>query len=317
MLIQLLFFGVPSKFTPSATVNMKLRHTRWGSDAQDTWTLPYFDVDIGSFGQSDPSSIMNWFKLHHRPRAKPPDDDFGSSHSEPVFHLPSFCLDNIFPPDYDPSEIMHICRFDNMLTKQDLPALFTLLESPSAYTTQDLHTTPPLIVDSGASKCITPLRSDFVKYRPSTAVIHGLSSTCNVAGEGIVNWNVIDTEGNQVPIQVPGYHIPTADVRLFSPQDFFKRFDGHSILNAIKLTLHLVTGEILDAPIMSHNRGTSHPFRVVLLDIFFRVQDIRRSSISITTRVDKYQLDRRSKGVPTASLPTISRIISENTIPNA
>ena len=248
VLIQLLLLGDPTNFTPSAAVAMKLRHTQWGSDAQDTWTLPYFDVDISSFGSSNPSSIMRMFKFHSRPPAKPPHDGFASP-SEPVFHLPSLCLNNIFTPDHDPSDIMHIYRFDNMLTKQDIPALFTLLESPLAYNAQDLHTTPLLIVDSGASKCITPLRSDFVKYRSSTATIHGLASTCHVAGEGIVSWNVIDTEGNQVPIKLPGYHIPTAEVRLFSPQDFFKRFDGYSILNALKLSLHFVTGEVLDAPI--------------------------------------------------------------------
>ena len=261
MLLQLLLLG-PPKFTPSAPVAMKLRHLQWESDAPATWTLPYFDVDVDSFGSTDPSSIMNIFKRHQRPPPKPPeqdrffpppptlpdiDDEFDSP-SAHSFRLESFCLDDVFASDYDPSDIMQIYRFNNILTHSDFPVFFTMLEQHSAFNAQGLHSTPKLIVDSGASKCITPLRSDFIKYYPSTAVIHGLSANCNVSGEGIINWQVIDNNGNQVSIQLPGYHIPSAEVRLLSPQEYFRRFGGHSVMTAFKITLHLITKHVLEAP---------------------------------------------------------------------
>lgn len=263
LFFQLLLLG-PPKFKPSAPVAMKLKHTSWQSDAPAPWKLEYFDIDIASFGISDPSSIMNrTFNGFRRPPPTPPNYKYSppppapssndhmksnTTDMSPRFQLDSICLDNIFSSNYDPSNIMQIYRFNNILTRSDIPAFFTMMEKTSIFSAQDIHSTPPLIVDSGASKCITPLRSDFVKYHPSTAVIHGLSATCNVAGEGLINWQVIDTDGNQVPIQIPGYHIPSAEVRLFSPQEYFRRYGGHSIMTALKITLHLVTNNVLDAP---------------------------------------------------------------------
>ena len=71
-----------------------------------------------------------------------------------------------------------------------------------------------VIVDSGASVCISPHRSDFVTYNNSNMKIKDLSSSNTVAGEGIVRWNLEDSLGNPVEIEVLGYHIPTAEVRL-------------------------------------------------------------------------------------------------------
>jgi hypothetical protein len=43
-----------------------------------------------------------------------------------------------------------------------------------------------LIVDTGASVCITPQRSDFITYQPSNMKIKDPSSTNKVKGEGIL-----------------------------------------------------------------------------------------------------------------------------------
>jgi hypothetical protein len=83
-----------------------------------------------------------------------------------------------------------------------------------------------LIVNSGASVCISPLCLDFVMYKPSTMKIKDLLSSNEVEGEGIIKWNVIDKHGHNVAIDVPGYHIPGADVCLLSPQVLVQCFGG-------------------------------------------------------------------------------------------
>jgi hypothetical protein len=75
-----------------------------------------------------------------------------------------------------------------------------------------------LIVDSGASVCISPLRSDFITYKPSQIKINDLSSSNKVQGEGIIKWCVLDSSGQEISIEVPGFHIPGVKVRLLSPQ---------------------------------------------------------------------------------------------------
>jgi hypothetical protein len=83
-----------------------------------------------------------------------------------------------------------------------------------------------LIVDSGASVCISPLCLDFVTYKPSIMKIKDLSSSNEVEDEGIIKWNVINKRGHNVKINVPGYHIPGADVRLLSSQVLVQLFVG-------------------------------------------------------------------------------------------
>jgi hypothetical protein len=78
----------------------------------------------------------------------------------------------------------------------------------------------PLIVDSGASVCITPCKDDFKpgSYRHSKMKVWDLSSENTVDGEGIVQWPVKDKNGNTHVIELPGLHIESAGVRLLSPQ---------------------------------------------------------------------------------------------------
>eukprot|EP00804_Cyclotella_cryptica_P021034 CCRYP_019780-RA/>CCRYP_019780-RA protein AED:0.55 eAED:0.47 QI:0/-1/0/1/-1/1/1/0/114 len=79
--------------------------------------------------------------------------------------------------------------------------------------------TCPLIMDSGASCCISPCRGDFGSdYASSDIQITYLSSTNEVCGKGLITWRVLDTNGREVEIKLPGYHVPSALVRLLSPQ---------------------------------------------------------------------------------------------------
>ncbi|MFN9943753.1 MAG: hypothetical protein ACK56I_30195, partial [bacterium] len=44
------------------------------------------------------------------------------------------------------------------------------------------------------------------------------------------------------------YHIETVDIRLFSPQCYFKSFGGHAHLTKKNISLHLSNGEIIEVP---------------------------------------------------------------------
>ena len=107
---------------------------------------------------------------------------------------------------------------------------------------------PPLIVDSGASCCISPCKSDFESYSPSSAKIKDLSGTNTVAGEGMLVWRVLDQHGREHTISIKGYHIPAASVRLLSPQALYKSVGGHGEQDLLKYSLVLLDNIVLEAP---------------------------------------------------------------------
>eukprot|EP00804_Cyclotella_cryptica_P015074 CCRYP_000647-RA/>CCRYP_000647-RA protein AED:0.72 eAED:0.72 QI:0/0/0/0.5/1/0.5/2/0/813 len=110
----------------------------------------------------------------------------------------------------------------------------------------------PLIVDSGASCCISPCREDFGDdYATSDVKITDLSSTNRVQGQGTITWRVLDCYGKEVTLTIPGYHIPSASVRLLSPQRLLtvdSLRGGTAIQDATKYSFRLHNGIVLDAP---------------------------------------------------------------------
>ena len=112
----------------------------------------------------------------------------------------------------------------------------------------------PLVVDSGASVCISPCRSDFVTYKPSKAKIKDLSSTNRVEGEGLVRWHVLDADGKSVSVELPAFHIPQAEVRLLSPQLLYDFAGGHGVQTASEYRLILHDGTTLVASNCSRSR---------------------------------------------------------------
>jgi hypothetical protein len=107
----------------------------------------------------------------------------------------------------------------------------------------------PLIIDSGASVCITPHHSDFINYKPSTVKIKDLRSSNNMAGEGLLRWKVEDVSGQTVNLDLPlpGYHIPGAKVRLLSPQVLILMFGGHTKQKNCNVEVYLADGVVLHA----------------------------------------------------------------------
>ena len=110
----------------------------------------------------------------------------------------------------------------------------------------------PLIVDSSASCCISPCHGDFGSdYASSDVQITELSSTNKVCGKGLITWRVLNTNGKEVEIKLPGYHVPSALVRLLSPQCLLAAGSiggGHGTPDESKYRFHLNNGIVLDAP---------------------------------------------------------------------
>jgi hypothetical protein len=101
----------------------------------------------------------------------------------------------------------------------------------------------PLIVDTGASICVSPRRDDFISYKKSNIKIKALSSSSNVVGEGMIRWNVYNKEGSITTIEIKGYHIPEAEVRLLSPQVLLTLVDGKGHMSSKGLRLELGADE--------------------------------------------------------------------------
>ncbi len=59
--------------------------------------------------------------------------------------------------------------------------------------------------------------------------IKDLSSSNQVAGEGILRWSIQDTHGASVIIKLMGCHIPNAEVCLLSPQVLLNTIGGKAI----------------------------------------------------------------------------------------
>jgi len=110
----------------------------------------------------------------------------------------------------------------------------------------------PLIVDLGASCCISPCREDFgLDYATSDVKITDLSSTNTVHGKGLLTWYVLDIDGKEVEIKIPGSHVPSTSIWLLSPQCLLMADSiggGYGTQDASKYCFHLNNGIILDSP---------------------------------------------------------------------
>lgn len=70
----------------------------------------------------------------------------------------------------------------------------------------------------------------------------------------MLSWHVVDLDGKQVNITLPGYHIPTAEVRLLSPQLLLAQYGGYSHQTARKIQIHLNSGEVMEASYCNRTR---------------------------------------------------------------
>jgi hypothetical protein len=139
-----------------------------------------------------------------------------------------------FLATHDPSRIMdiysifaHPNKDEGVVTVPLKAALISSFEYP--YCLSSKIDNSSVIIDSGASVCISPNQSDFITYKDSKMKIKDLSSSNKVAGEGILRWKLQDVNGDLVHVELLGYHIPNAEVHLLSPQVLLQTIGGHTL----------------------------------------------------------------------------------------
>ena len=124
----------------------------------------------------------------------------------------------------------------------------------------------PIVIDTGASCSVTPNIHDFI-YPPtkaSTNTMEGLNGqTTDVLGEGTIKWEIEDQKGILGNIETTAYYVPSANIRLFSPQSYIR---DHKIqrnpkcqmlLDEAGISLTTAQGTVLTFPIQT---GSNLPF---------------------------------------------------------
>jgi hypothetical protein len=92
------------------------------------------------------------------------------------------------------------------------------------------HPELPIVIDAGASVSVTRHIRDFRGpfQKCPTKSLDGLSFKKNALGMGKVTWEVQDFYGVKRTITTMVYYVPTANIRLFSPKDYFDEQNGGS-----------------------------------------------------------------------------------------
>ena len=118
----------------------------------------------------------------------------------------------------------------------------------------------PIVIDTGASICVTPNAADFINgiSTGNLPELRGLNHTSQVAGTGLVEWTVVDVNNRVRKIRAWAFYVPDATIRLFSPQSYFQEQGGEELRCTKNETiLAMADGEALVFP---YNPDTNLPF---------------------------------------------------------
>ena len=117
-----------------------------------------------------------------------------------------------------------------------------------------------LIWDTGGSCGLTPFKSDFIDYFECDIDVRDVTKVNKVIGIGTTLHKFVDDAGNDVYLPCVSYHLPTTDVRLFSPQVYHQIYGGHSIVNGDEVVMCVrYDGKLKTIPIPIDRGGTNLP----------------------------------------------------------
>ena len=94
-----------------------------------------------------------------------------------------------------------------------------------------------VIWDSGASCSITFLKEDFMGELEPVNKLTRLCGVCkglDIAGHGLVSWNVPDASGSLRAITVPAYFVPSSSVCLLSMTSLLSTCDDEHVCHNAK-----------------------------------------------------------------------------------
>ena len=171
---------------------------------------------------------------------------------------PSYKLLSIADPRYH-MVLLEARRLQLSLSNYD-DRVTMPLHSPAVYHSNK-PAELPIVIDTGASCSISPVHSDFISNILPADVpsLNNISGTTAVVGQGTIEWRIQDAKGIVKPIQTSAYYVPTATIRLFSPQVYIKNdTSGTSEMLLQRNGIHLVLscGSRLFFPI---NRNSNLP----------------------------------------------------------
>jgi hypothetical protein len=97
---------------------------------------------------------------------------------------------------------------------------------------------------------LTPFRSDFIDYVEYEIDVRDITKVNKVVGIGTTLHKFLDNNGNHVYLPCVSYHLPTTDVRLFSPQIYHQLHGGHSVVNGDEVVMKFrKDGALISIPI--------------------------------------------------------------------
>ena len=96
----------------------------------------------------------------------------------------------------------------------------------------------PLVWDTGASFGLTPFCQDFIDYTECSIPVNDIARTNTVIGIG-TTLHKFKVDGEDIFMACLSYHLPSADVRLFSPQTHHTLYGGHSTVFGDKVEMFI------------------------------------------------------------------------------
>jgi len=117
----------------------------------------------------------------------------------------------------------------------------------------------PIVLDSGASTALSPIRSDFINELtpPPIRELTGISGKATMEGIGTVEWTIYDLFGTTRTIRTKACYVPSAGIRLFSPQAYFQEHgEGKYMMTQDRSILTLADGTDLEFP---YNQASNLP----------------------------------------------------------
>ena len=76
------------------------------------------------------------------------------------------------------------------------------------FATNDL----PIVIDTGASRSLSPVRADVTSFKKINRRLHGISADTNIEGEGMTSWDVTDQNGITSAIKTMAFYVPKATI---------------------------------------------------------------------------------------------------------
>ena len=107
------------------------------------------------------------------------------------------------PPDLSPNER---CHYESVVGSSNLGAYHAPVEDNAI----------PIVIDTGASRSISPIWSDFTTFTKFNHSLHGIPAETRIEGEGMTSWDISDQHGVTSTVQTLAFYVPNASIRLYS-----------------------------------------------------------------------------------------------------